>query len=232
MQQQMGVSLISILVGLLISSIILVGMLMIFQGTIRGVVSSTQYAHDTSDRMSGLLVAQQLLHDAGFGIDDPDPDSGADLLQLNGGALSLPGGSEVSIHSGLVWRAVVNGHSRCEGIAAVSNSEGHGLLRLSHEDASCNSAATGWSSLTWQSMPLAWHRYLDIEGVASQDQRIAMVVKDNEDCWPFGLRPDASSLSGAVLSGSVAVTLTYPLFDVGGVQQQSLDSTACLTNFH
>jgi hypothetical protein len=74
---------------------------------------------------------------------------------------------------------------------------------------------------------VSWQRYLSLDGIEpSADQWIRVTVDRSADCWPYGLRPE-----GLDLSSPVSVSVSYPVFNVKGVQRQEVNSSTCLINF-
>lgn len=58
MNKQVGISLISLLIGLLISSVVLIGMMMVFRNTIQMVVPASEASRSDGERVSALLSTQ------------------------------------------------------------------------------------------------------------------------------------------------------------------------------
>lgn len=224
MNRQQGVSLISLMIGLLVSMIVVLGMMTVFRNTIQTVVPASEAARSDGERVSGLLAAHMMLHDAGFGIEDL---TGA--LVVLGSNAALAGetlsGNELSIPTdqakGVVWGKGFDTDADgeidtflCEGLLA----DGTGGLRRLSSDESCTNASTQWNSLDWTSTPLI----RDAEKRAEDDfeREITITVEKGVDCTPFGIDIDGSD---------IAVTLSYPV-NVGG-DEQIVSSTTCLANF-
>ncbi|WP_199524495.1 PilW family protein [Pseudoalteromonas sp. bablab_jr011] len=128
MRRQQGLSLISLLVGLLISSFVLSGMMMIFRNTIQVVVPSTESSRSDGERVSSLLAAHMLLQDAGFGIKEPI--YGTHIRVLNNSELvplGAPQGS-TAIGDTVLWLSNIADNEQCSGLWA--DKEG-GLWRVS-----------------------------------------------------------------------------------------------------
>ena len=63
-----GYTLISILIGLLLSVIVISGMMVAFRSTLQVIVPASQNAQNDGQRLSGLLRSSKLLQNAGFGV--------------------------------------------------------------------------------------------------------------------------------------------------------------------
>lgn len=249
MNQHRGTSLISLMVGLLITSITMMAMLSVYKDSLRMVLSSTVSAFDNSDRLAGAMLSNRILQGAGFGLPDADPD--VDLVFLQGGVFqegqlydsaseppvpqktgpnnqppALDGGEGTYIHTGVVWGSVIDGNNRCEGLVTIATSQGHGLLHLT-SNADCDQAENDWTGIQWTSEVLSWHRYLSNDGLSpSDDQWITLDVDRAADCWPFGKRPE-----GLDVSSPISVTLSFPVFNVKGIPRREVQSSSCLVNF-
>lgn len=247
MKPQQGVTLVGLMVGIALSSFILLAMLTIYQNALGRVFVSTTSASDNAERSSGMLLASHILQGAGFGVNDPQtPQDLLELndLQLSGGSLasgsSAPtptatrsdltpppadGGAGTHLSDVILWGQQAAGAYTCEGLATAATDTGHGLFHLSSADA-CSSVQSDWQSITWSARPLAWHGYLAIDGLSpSEDQWLGLQL-NNTACWPFGIQPSESHPTGAITA-----TLSYPIFNVNGVSQQTLTNTTCLINF-
>lgn len=66
MKKQGGFTLISLLVGLLISSFLLIGMMMVYRNTIQVVVPASESSRSDGERVSALLSTNMMLQAAGF----------------------------------------------------------------------------------------------------------------------------------------------------------------------
>lgn len=237
------------MVGLLIVSITMLAMLTLYKDSLRVVMASTVSASDNSTRLSSAIVADRLLRRAGFGLDNPDP--AEDLVTINGGTFkegqlyssttnaptpeqsspgssppALDGGEGTYVPTGVIWSSVVEEGARCEGLITIATTQGHGLVHVTSED-TCAQASTAWTAINWTASIISWQRYLSVDGITpSADQWIRLTVDRSADCWPYGLKPE-----GLLFSSPVSVSVSYPVFNVKGVQRQEVNSNTCLVNF-
>lgn len=104
---QRGVSLISLMIGLLISLIAVMGMMALYRTVVHTTADSGSFARMTGDRSAAVLTAHMHLQEAGFGIDDAT--LGRDLAfcsaSLAQGQLTLGACSAARQGKLLVWRS-------------------------------------------------------------------------------------------------------------------------------
>lgn len=249
MFRQRGSSLISLMVGLLITSITMMAMLSLYQDSLRMVMSSTVSAFDSSDRLSSAMITDRILQRAGFGIEAPDPVR--DLVVLQGATFrsgrlyassenapqpqkstgphqppSLDGREGTHIHTGIIWGLVENGNPRCEGLISIATETGHGLMRITSDD-DCQRANANWNGVDWIASVISWHRYLSDDGLSpSDDQWLRIRVNRSANCWPFGIQTEDEPLTSPV-----SVSIVYPVFNVKGIPRKEVESSTCLVNF-
>lgn len=215
MNQQQGASLISVLVGLLISGIVIIGMLVVYRNTIHAVVPASEDARSDGERVSGILAAQMMLQDAGFGI-DPAPAYGTDLRVMIGASLSngaLSGGSLASSGqegNAVLWRKQIDGDDLCEGLFADDDG---GLWRITTA-AGCTAINSGISGTA---SPLI-HQSRHPDGLVDAITFIYTGLSSGASCRPFGI--------GTGVGGKATV-----MIKVENSTGHSIESTACLANF-
>ena len=116
-ERQHGVSLISLMIGLLISLIAVMGMMALYRTVVHTTAESGSYARMTGDRSAAVLTAHVHLQEAGFGIDDAQ--LGADLAicsaDLSQDQLTVSTCSTQRQGKLLLWRAQSSGE-RCAGL--------------------------------------------------------------------------------------------------------------------
>lgn len=180
MKRQHGVSLISLLIGLLISSIVLIGMMVIFRNTIQTAVPASESARSDGERVAALLSAHMLVQDSGFGIENAV--YGTHLQVLNDNitvSLDAPDGSQATGNT-LVWLSKIAGSLQCNGLQADSQG---GLWRVS-----CD---TSMGNITPTSRLILPSQY-----AADTVDPISITV-NRKPCWPFGVG----------VSGHILITL-------------------------
>lgn len=150
---QRGMTLISLMIGLTISMIVILGLLAVYKTTIGVTVRAGHGASTDGQRLSALLSSQTLLVEAGFGIEGAA--FGRDLVVLTGanlagnGQLTGTAGTAASIRgNAIVWGAKVGDEYKCSGFYAPPDG---GLVRLT---AVTCTQASNWGSLTWVATPV------------------------------------------------------------------------------
>ena len=88
--RQRGATLISLMVGLVISMLVTVATLMLYKNLVRATGDSRVNAQFDAQRSAALLMSGMTLQDAGFGIDDPQV--GEHLITLKGAVVYDTGG--------------------------------------------------------------------------------------------------------------------------------------------
>ncbi|QJD59104.1 hypothetical protein HG264_09360 [Pseudomonas sp. gcc21] len=116
-KHQQGVSLISLMIGLLISLIAVMGMMALYRTVVHTTAESGSYARMSGDRSAAVLTAHVHLQEAGFGIDEAS--LGADLAfcsaNLAQGQLTVGSCSTGRRGKLLLWRTQTSGE-RCAGL--------------------------------------------------------------------------------------------------------------------
>ncbi|AYC31433.1 hypothetical protein D3880_03075 [Pseudomonas cavernae] len=143
MKRQGGVSLISLMVGMLLSSLCVLAMLALYKNLVQTAVVATQDANQDGQLTSGLLTAQLELQSAGFGIDSASPPN---LLKTT---LAFAGVNQPA----LLWRYLDGAGYQCRGLIDRGASDPHSgkpvrLLSLLQVAGGC-SAGAGLSGLNW-----------------------------------------------------------------------------------
>lgn len=183
MNKQVGISLISLLIGLLISSLVLIGMMMVFRNTIQTVVPASEASRSDGERVSALLTTHMLLHDAGFGITDAAYST--HLRILNGGNQVALGAAAGATATGdtIVWLKNISGSVQCEGLRATNTG--------SLERVSCDSAMGNITTATQLILP-SQHA----DGVTTA----LTITARRGTCRPFGVGS----------SGNITVSIAAP----------------------
>lgn len=214
--RQSGVSLISLLIGLLISMVALLGMLSLYGTVVKSTVESTRDARIAGERSSALLVAGMQLQGAGYGIEGAA--LGDDLLLLAGASLDRDGGSLSSgttvMGSGdgntLIWRIRSDGATTwCRGLHAPSSAGQGGLYLLQSHPCSAITSVS-----TWEIRPLL------IDDSDAVDHSLPIILSLTEHAAP------GCSVLGIAGSGRISAGLHTT--DRNG---NRIDSTTCLLNF-
>jgi hypothetical protein len=244
--QQRGVTLISLMVGLVISMIALLGVLTVYKNAIRNVFGSAGMvpsAAQDGQLSSGLLSAQMVLQDAGFGIGAAAAASSSSAASTSTAATSannlallssatFDAGSQqlsgtanaisatASTGNVLLWESNPNPTSAsasymCMGLFSDSATNALYLLKATN---ACHPIASSWNNVTWRKSALI--------AAGSVAQAVSFAVKNGMTCWPFGAIP--KTISGIEPpSAAVQATLSYTNSTVGSSNSYAI----CLSNF-
>lgn len=201
MNKQIGISLISLLIGLLISSIVLVGMMVVFRNTIQTVVPASEASRSDGERVSALLSTQILLQEAGFGITDAA--YGTHLRILNGDSPVALGTANGATASGdtVVWLKNINGTVQCEGLRATSTG--------SLERVSCNASMDN-DKIVAATELISPSQHAD--GIKTP----LTITARRGTCRPFGVGS----------SGNITVSIAAP-----NSTRHTLSASNCLVNY-
>jgi Tfp pilus assembly protein PilW len=214
-----GESLISLMIGLLISVVVALAMLSMFEVASRYGGQAGQDAAADAQLTSALLRAGMAVQDAGFGI--ATPTLGTHLKVIGGATLtsSTLGGTAASgtgSGNGVVWAMNTNGTTQCAGLYFKDASDGSGGLYYLGPVACSTGDVGSWNTMTWTSA-----RWADRPANQSTDaysQTTISFTLSSASCKPFGL--DGSS------SGTVMLTLSGT-----SRSAQNLVEKQCLFNF-
>lgn len=200
-----GFTLIELLVSLVIGMLCMLTMLMIFKQTSQISVQSSRDAEYDAQLQTGMLIAQKLIQNAGYG-------SGALDDIETGTYLSKPA---------LFWRYVEDIDATpisytCQGISEQINTENnqqiHRLIVLKKDN--CGNSASV-SSGTWQEEQTV----MAIRN--SSSSALFEYTLNNNDCRPFGI--DKNNM------GSRQIKLTAPRQYLTGTAEK-IEMTVCLNN--
>ena len=165
--RQRGITLISLMTGLVISMVLVLATLMLFQRMVRASTAARMDAQADAQRSAAFLSAGIAAQEAGYGIDAAH--AGTHLVVLKNAALvdSVLSGEPVplgasadldpDLHPGyaVVWAEKATGATgdpRCSALLAPSLSDKGGLRKLG--PVPCADAAA-FSALAWTALPLS-----------------------------------------------------------------------------
>lgn len=206
---QQGYSLISMMIGLLVTSISMLAMMALYKSAVFHIYNPDSGSQISAIRnqqnLSGLLTMQSLLQGAGFGIADAASNThfilvdGATLSTTTGNSLLTSPGSMVTISystktgNAIFWEEN-NGLSNvttdyiCRGL--LSDKDNFALYALS-STSSCDTVVSSWANQTW-----------NISRIIKPDVlngAIVFIAKLNSGkCSPYGSEMDASVLASNV----------------------------------
>ncbi len=212
--RQQGLSLLSLMIGLVISMIVILGMMGLLSTSIKSTAGASRDARITSERTSGLLIASMRLQAAGYGIANADRNDHLLLLssasltndRLSGTAISGDGTGNA-----LVWQTNPAGVSQCGGLYAPADEDEKGLYELVVKN--CASVADA-NSTDWEI------RRLIVDTKDIQDPLAVSIIVSTHD--------SANPCKGFGIAGAGRLSVTLSAQEASG---QSLNSTTCLLNF-
>ncbi len=229
-RKQLGLSLISLMVGMVISMMAVLGALALYRSTTQTVFGDGGLVRSSvqdGQLASGLLSAQIALQGAGYGLTTPSTGTHFLLLSnalLNPDPLTLSAtvvNITAAAQSGnaIVWISNPNQSAnsadyRCGGLVSDPSTRALYLLQSS---GACNPLNTQWNKITWV------RRTLIESGVLAQ--AVTLSVQKDSACWPFGAVPQTISKVAAP-SASVTVRLGYG----SSVTGSSNTYTSCVAN--
>ena len=196
--RQGGESLISLMVGLVLSMVVALAMLSMFKVSARYGGQAGQDAAADAQLAAALLRAGLAVQDAGYGIASASLDT--QLVVLSGAALngSVLSGSTVSAGSSgnaVLWAmntTETSGSENCAGLLFLNSSGGSGGLYYLGPVACSGGSVSGWASLGWSST--RWADRPANQDAAAYDQTAMSFSVASTSCKPFGV----TSRSGAV----------------------------------
>ncbi len=220
-RRQSGESLMSLMIGLLVSIAVALAMLSMFKVSTRYSGQAGQDAAADAQLIAAMLRAGVSVQDAGYGITSPS--LGTQLIVLSGAALSgtTLSGTRVSAGSSgnaVLWAtntAGTSGSEKCAGLLFVDSSAGSGGLYYLGPVACSGGSLSAWASLGWSST--RWADRPANQDAAAYDQTVISFSVASTSCKPFG-----------VTNSSGAVVLTIASTNRSGA---ALQDKQCLFNF-
>ena len=238
---QRGVSLIGMMVGLVLASIAILGLLAAYKSTAINGSYARYQAVMTEEWNQSLLSIDMDLQGAGFGIASPVLDTDIILLSgasLNGNALrgtvvTLSGTTTAQAGNVLLWGAIDPSSSYiCRGIMIDQST---GTIKRLTASSGCTSDLSSWRSAAWSAStvaaPPAGINASAISAGGALASSANMQVK-NVSCSPFGVSSSSGTSPQITIQRSVPVASGVSCNSVGaaGCQIINIDSI-CLSNF-
>ena len=211
---QRGVSLISLMIGLVVSMIAVLGVTTLFRTVLKNNTEASVSAQITAERASAFLITDMHLHDAGYGTD------GTEDTNLAFFASSSPSGSRITPAEGegksLIWRFKKSPEpdSTNDYLCAGLSLEGSAIYLLTSKTVPCNSV-TAAANGNWEKQKLFQTPPLDDAGILLNFEVTRTL------CSGFGVAGE----------GSLKVTLQTEHNLGPDLDPIQLDSTTCLLNF-
>ena len=216
--RQRGESLISLMVGLLLSTVVALAMLSMFKVSTRYGGQAGQDAAADGQLTAALMRASLAVQDAGFGI--ASASLGTQLVVLSGAALggtALSGSAVATGSSGnaVLWAMNTTGTAQCAGLLFDASTSGTGGLYYLGPVACSAGSVSGWSSLAWTAT--RWADRPANQAAAAYNQTAIGFSVASTACKPFGLTAS---------SGNVVWTLASTNRSAAPLTEQQ-----CLFNF-
>lgn len=203
MRRQRGISLVSLMVGLVISLTATLGLLSVYRNALQVTTVATVSTTNDSQLASLLVRTGASLEDAGYGITGNA--FGTQLIAISGAALNgntLTGtvaAANTAVNA-VVWTMATGATTQCAGFYAPSTG---GLVYLS--PITCTDA-TGWNTARW--FPAT---------VAPQSSSAILFTVAQQSCAPYGI---TSTLGNYTVSLSTTNSIGT-----------AVTSVQCLINF-
>lgn len=224
--RQLGVSLISLMIGLVISMIAVLGVTTLFRTVLKNNTEASVSAQTTSERASAFLITDIHLHDAGYGVDG---DRQQNLRFFNAAQLSLTDGklsgqdvtpsnwekpSDADKGQALTWRFKENIKDTvtyCAGLWAGPDPESSNTTSIYYlTKTSCTDLAD--SNINWS--PQRIFKAEHPESLNIQETTLELTASEI-DCQGFGIAGE----------GKLQVKLSTEYNSI------LLESSTCLLNF-
>ena len=225
-RQQSGMSLISLLIGLLISVLCILGSLTLYKNLIHVATETKLDSNHDGQLASAMLVIQLEVQSAGYGIDGAGTEHIIEHVPATG-------------ERQLLWRFTTDGTNyQCRGLFEEAKDQGlFRQLSLIKVDAGCD-ASTALNTLTWDTTsPIAvlgkW-RVVDDE-VA--DIGLDDYIGDHDTMFDFELIDTACNpygANGAVTDNRKLLTVSVPgsAFLQGAADMEATKYHYCLPNIY
>lgn len=173
--RQRGISLISLMIGLLVSLLAVMGMMALYRTVMHTTSESAVYARLSGDRSAAILAAHSYLQEAGFALEEAAPGADVALCTADDPEAELRGAGCAPTGRGklLLWR-LDDGTLQCAGLHIT---DGGGLEYLQPQP-----CAGGLATVSW---PLAQRRVLFAPGPTAAGF-VALQLLD-EPCQALGV---------------------------------------------
>lgn len=176
MRRQRGLTLISLLIGMLLSSLCILAMLGLYRNLVHTAVVATQDANQDGQIAAGLLTAQLKLQSAGFGME-----SG---VNLDDPGITVGG----STQRALLWRYQDSLGYQCRGLTdrpGTDSASGKALRILSLLQADDCTANASLGGLQWKVRQDLARQVVPEHHPAAQPLT-GFLITPSVECTPFG----------------------------------------------
>lgn len=201
-KSQSGVTLISLLIGLLIAMLCMIGLLSAYRTIAKtGVESRMDATHDTQ-LQNGLIASQMMIQNAGFGLEG---DTNLKSANITIGSNSTPA---------LLWRYKVGGTVSCQGLADIADSSKRKLVTLT-ASTGCDDTSV-LDTLTWETDKTLAH-LTNFSG-GTNNQQVTYTVTQSTDCTTFGSVNTGSGQHPQVTLSTKTSTQQHNSLGLGSIQ--------------
>ncbi|MGP5405821.1 hypothetical protein ACTXNH_11950 [Psychrobacter celer] len=183
MKSQLGTTLISLLIGLLIAMLCIIAVLSSYRTIVKtGVESRVAATHDTQ-LQTGLTTAQIFLQNAGFGLE------GLNNLYLSPEANIKV---ESQLVSALLWRYKDGTNIICQGLADIKSSDNkkRRFVLLKSDPTTCNETSD-LNEFTWK-IQSTLANLEDYSTDQSNPKQVTFTEPPSMPCTPFGAGNDST----------------------------------------
>lgn len=227
-KSQSGASLISLMIGLLLGLIAILGSATVYRTLVHKSVDMKTRAKQDFLVNAALLTTDLDLSKAGYGVEHssasclgatpgPSGTANTDLIVLTNAVLTTPAsassrlsGSAATIAAAgaaavtgnaLIWHYLEATAHQCAGLVATQG----GLVRLA--PMSCTSAAD-WATLSWTLQALIEYNTLPAASGTIADKAVVFGASKSASCAPFNASAGRPAVTVSVTAGSSAANLS------------------------
>lgn len=212
MKYQLGATLISLLIGLLIAMLCIIAVLSSYRTIVKtGVESRVAATHD-SQLQIGLTTAQIFLQNAGFGLEGVNNLLSEANIQV-----------ESQNASALLWRYKSDNNIVCQGLADIKSSDGkkRKFILLESAPITCDETSN-LNEFTWK-IQSTLANLEDYSTDQSNPKQISF-ERTESNCTPFG----AGSSNEASTHPLITITAQTSTQQIAGLA--TVQATVCLLN--
>jgi len=193
--RQGGESLISLMVGLLLSMVVALAMLSMYKVSARYGGQAGQDAAADAQLTAALLRTGLAVQDAGYGI--ASASLGTQLVVLSGAALNgraLSGSTVATGSSGnaVLWAMNTTGTAQCAGLLFKATNGGGGGLFFLGPVACSTGSVSDWSSLSWTAT--RWADRPAYQASNTYNQTAISFSVASTACKPFGVTASSGNV--------------------------------------
>ncbi|GAA4999724.1 hypothetical protein GCM10023206_00870 [Acinetobacter puyangensis] len=225
--KQYGISLVSLLVGLLISMLCLLALLAIFRTVVQTSVDSRKGSDRDTSIQNSLMGVQNMIQSAGFGLD-----SGTNIVVLKGASFTgdnLSGGNPIESGETVLWRYANNLNETssviCQGI--YYNNSNKQLILLKTDKNTDTAMDTCPETNSLNNSGVKWKKeaiLADLSKTNINSIRFNLSTDITDKCSPYGF--DSTKYP------KLTITATYPLdpTPTNNSKEMTVNFPVCLTN--